>query len=123
MNSKNAVPANNGSRGLTNSVGDVVDNAAAEAHGAVEYAAGAAGEALNRAKPVLDKATDIAHSAVETAAGAVAQPAQWLAQQGDQLRARQGKLIDDAGDYVAANPLKSLAIALAAGIILGRIVL
>jgi ElaB/YqjD/DUF883 family membrane-anchored ribosome-binding protein len=124
MNAKGtAMPANTKGPGLTNSVGTMIDNTAAEAHGAVEYASGAAGEALDRARPLLDNATNMAHLAVETAAEQVARPAQWLAEQGQDLQARQQKLANDARGYVVANPVKSLAIALVAGIVLGRLVL
>jgi ElaB/YqjD/DUF883 family membrane-anchored ribosome-binding protein len=119
----NSTPANTGSNGVANSVGAVIDNTAAEAHGAVEYAAGAAGEVLERAKPMLETATNMAHLAVETAAEKVARPAHWLAQQGEGLQVKQQQLVGDARGYVSANPFKSLAIALVAGIVLGRLVL
>jgi hypothetical protein len=124
MNTKsNSTPANTGPHGLAGSVGARIDNTAAEAHGAVEYAAGAAAEALERAKPMLETATNMAHLAVETAADKAARPAQWLAKQGEDLQAKQQQLVGDARGYVSANPFKSLAIALVAGIVLGRLVL
>jgi ElaB/YqjD/DUF883 family membrane-anchored ribosome-binding protein len=119
----NSTPASAGPNGLANSVSAVIDNTAAEAHGAVEYASGAAGEALERARPMLETATNMAHLAVETAADKVARPAQWLAQQGEELQVKQQELVGDARGYVTANPFKSLAIALVAGIVLGRLVL
>ena len=119
----NTTPANGGSGGLASNVGAVIDNTAAEAHGAVEYAAGAAGDVLERAKPVLEHATNMAHLAVETAADKAARPAKWLAQQGGELQAKQQQLVGDARGYVSANPFKSLAVALVAGMVLGRLVL
>jgi hypothetical protein len=119
----NSTPANTGPHGLTNSVGARIDNTAAEAHGAVEYVAGAAGEVLERAKPMLETATNMAHLAVETAADKAARPAQWLAKQGEELQVRQQQLVGDARGYVSANPFKALAIALVTGAVLGRLFL
>jgi len=122
MNKTNVAIAKNATPGMVDAAGSMIDNAAAQAHGAVEYAAGAAGEAINRAGPALDRATDMAHSAVETAADAAAAPAKWLAQKSEDLQVAQQKLVGTTGNYIAANPVKSLAIALAAGIVLARLV-
>jgi ElaB/YqjD/DUF883 family membrane-anchored ribosome-binding protein len=122
MNKTNAVTVKNATPGMVDAAGSMIDNAAAQAHGAVEYAAGAAGVAIDRAKPALDRATDMAHSAVETAADAAATPAKWLARKGEDLQVAQQKLVGTTGNYIVANPVKSLAIALAAGIVLARLV-
>jgi ElaB/YqjD/DUF883 family membrane-anchored ribosome-binding protein len=118
-----SIPSFVDAAGLADNVSALIDNAAAKAHGSVEYASGAAEDALERAKPALEKAANMAHLAVETAADKVAQPAQWLAQHGEELQVKQQKLVGDARGYVTAHPLKSLAIALVAGIVLGRLVL
>jgi len=49
--------------------------------------------------------------------------AAWLGDQTENLKATQQKLVDDTCEYVSANPLKSVAIALVAGILISRIVL
>jgi ElaB/YqjD/DUF883 family membrane-anchored ribosome-binding protein len=64
----------------------------------------------------------MAHDAVDKAAAAAAPAAEWLRTQGHDLAAMEKKLVDDACKYVAANPLKSVAIALAAGFLLSRII-
>jgi ElaB/YqjD/DUF883 family membrane-anchored ribosome-binding protein len=96
--------------------------AATSAHAAVDRVAGAADEAASKAKPVIDRAAELAHYAVDKAADAAAPTAEWLGEQGESLLAAPKKLIDGTCEYVAANPLKSVAIALVAGLLIGRIV-
>lgn len=97
---------------MTHATGTIIDNAAVQAHGAVDFAASAAETALERARPVVDRAADAAHSAVESAAEAA-----------ENLHATRQKLVGNASGYIASNPVKSLAFALLAGAILGRIML
>ncbi len=99
-----------------------VHKAATRAHAAVKRVAGAADEAARKAKPVIDRAAKLAHHAVDRAADVAAPTAEWLGEQGESLMARPKKLVDDTCQYVAANPLKSVAIALVAGLLIGRIV-
>ena len=61
----------------------------------------------------------VAHSAVDRALDAAAPAAQWL----DEKTRRQQELANSAGDFVSEHPLKALAIAFVAGMIVGRIVL
>jgi ElaB/YqjD/DUF883 family membrane-anchored ribosome-binding protein len=96
--------------------------AATRAHAAVKRVAGAANEAARRAKPVIDHAAELAHHAVDKAADVAAPTTEWLGEQGESLMAKPQKLVDDTCKYVAANPLKSVAIALVAGLLIGRIV-
>jgi ElaB/YqjD/DUF883 family membrane-anchored ribosome-binding protein len=109
-------PANNGADGA-------IGKASASAHSAVDTIADAADEAARKAKPAIDKVTTMAHQAVDKAAGVAAPAADWLAGKGASLDATQKKLVTDTCTYVTANPLKSIGIALVAGILLGRIVL
>jgi ElaB/YqjD/DUF883 family membrane-anchored ribosome-binding protein len=69
----------------------------------------------------VDRAAAMAHDAVNTAASAVAPTAEWLQQQGESFVAMERKLMDDTCKYIAANPLQSVAIAVAAGFLLSRL--
>jgi ElaB/YqjD/DUF883 family membrane-anchored ribosome-binding protein len=88
----------------------------------VNRAAGAADAAARNARPVIDRAAELAHHAVDKAADVAAPTAEWLGEQGQSLMATPKKLVDDTCKYVAANPLKSVALALVAGLLIGRIV-
>jgi ElaB/YqjD/DUF883 family membrane-anchored ribosome-binding protein len=88
----------------------------------VDRVAGAADEAARKAKPAIVRAAKLAHHAVDKAADAAAPTAEWLGEQGESLMATPKKLVDDTCKYVAANPLKSVALALVAGLLIGRIV-
>jgi ElaB/YqjD/DUF883 family membrane-anchored ribosome-binding protein len=64
---------------------------------------------------VLNKATAHVHGAVNRVSDAAAPAAQWLEERREALSTTGEKLIDSAGKYVAAHPLQSLGLALAAG--------
>ena len=98
------------------STDNTVNKAAAGAHSAVDRAVGAAA-------PAIEKVAGYAHSAVDKAAGAAAPAADWLDEHGQELKATQERLINATSDYMRANPWKALGIAVAAGVVLGRIVL
>jgi ElaB/YqjD/DUF883 family membrane-anchored ribosome-binding protein len=100
----------------------LLHEAATTAHAAVDRVAGAAGEAARNVKPVIDRAAELAHHAVDKATDVAAPAAKWLGEQGENLTASPRRLVDDTCKYVAANPLKSAAIALVAGFLIGRIV-
>jgi ElaB/YqjD/DUF883 family membrane-anchored ribosome-binding protein len=100
----------------------LVHEAATSAHAAVDRFAGAADQAARKAKPAIDRAAELAHNAVDKATDVAAPTAEWLGEQGESLMAAQKKLVDGTSQYVAANPLKSVAIALVAGLLIGRIV-
>jgi ElaB/YqjD/DUF883 family membrane-anchored ribosome-binding protein len=70
---------------------------------------------------VLNKATARVHGAVDDVADAAAPAAQWLDEHGETLGNGGEKLLQSASKYVAAHPLQSLALALAAGYLLSRI--
>ena len=69
----------------------------------------------------LTKAVVGAHNAVDKAASAAAPAANWLSEQGESLNATGEKYVADVRSYVSTNPLKSVAIVLAAGLVLGRL--
>ena len=79
-------------------------------------------DATGNAKPAIDRLATMAHDAVDKAAAAAAPAADWVSAQGQDFAAMEKKLVDDTCQYVSANPLKSIAIALAAGFVLSRII-
>ena len=99
-----------------------VHRVATSAHAAVDRAAEAADEAARKVKPVIDRAAELAHYAVDKTADVAAPTAEWLGEHGESLIASPKKLVDGTSRYVSANPLKSVAIALVAGLLIGRIV-
>lgn len=109
--------------GFSNYTDGTLGKASAGAHSAVNSIAGAADEAARKARPAIDRVAAMAHQAVDTAADAAAPTADWLAEQGESLNARQKKLVADTCNYVSANPLKAVGIALVAGFLLSRIIL
>jgi ElaB/YqjD/DUF883 family membrane-anchored ribosome-binding protein len=70
---------------------------------------------------MLNKATARAHGAVDQVADAAAPAAQWLEEHGESLTASGEKLVDSTCKYVAAHPLQSLGLALAAGYLISRL--
>jgi ElaB/YqjD/DUF883 family membrane-anchored ribosome-binding protein len=72
---------------------------------------------FNQEKPmsVLNKATARVHGAVNRVSDAAAPAAQWLEEQREALSTTGEKLMDSTCKYVAAHPLQSLGLALAAG--------
>ena len=99
-----------------------LNKAAASAHGAVDRVAGAAENAVSKAKPAIDRVARTAHQTVDRVAGAAAPTAEWLSEQRDSFMASQRNAVDDAGKFVSAHPLKSLGIAVAAGFLIGRFI-
>jgi ElaB/YqjD/DUF883 family membrane-anchored ribosome-binding protein len=93
-----------------------VKKAATGAHAAVD-------EAARKAAPAIDRTAAMAHQVVDKVAGAAAPAAEWLSVQGEHLNETQKKLVGDTCSYVAANPLKSIGLALVAGVLLGRVIL
>lgn len=109
--------------GMSNVTEGTLNKASSSAHAAVNSIAGAADKAARQAKPAIDRVAAMAHQAVDKAAGAAAPTADWLAEQGESLKATQKKLVADTCGYVSSNPLKSVGIALVAGFVLSRIIL
>src|SRR5207244_3518598 len=92
------------------------------AHNMVDKVAGAADEAARKAIPAIDRAAEYVHQTVDKAVIGVAPAGEWLDEQAAALTAAQKKLISRTREYVAANPLTSLGIALAAGFLLTRVI-
>lgn len=121
---ENTVRGNNASHsGMSENADSSLHKASSSAHAAVDSIAVAADGAARKVMPAIDKVASMAHLAVDKAAGAAAPTADWLAEQGDSLHATQKKLVADTCGYVSAHPLKAIAIAVAAGFLLSRIIL
>ena len=101
---------------------DVLSEVSSSAHAVVNSIAGAADEAATKAKPVIDQIAATAHQAVDRAAGAAAPAADWLTEQSKNIGTRQKQLVADTRDYVSANPLKAVGIAVVAGVVLGCLI-
>lgn len=99
----------------------VLNKTAIGLHNAVEKLASAADDAARLAIPAIDRAAEYAHRTVDKTAAGITPAADWLNEQATALNARQKKLVGDTREYVAANPLKSLGLALAAGYLVSRI--
>jgi ElaB/YqjD/DUF883 family membrane-anchored ribosome-binding protein len=69
----------------------------------------------------LNKATARVHGAVDQVADAAAPAAQWLEEQSEALNITGKNLMDSTCRYVAAHPLQSLGLALAAGYLISRL--
>ena len=89
---------------------------------AADRIAEAINEAASSAKPAIDRLAAMAHNAVDTAAAAAVPAAEWVSVQGHDFAAMEKRFVDETCKYVSANPLKSVAIALAAGFVLSRII-
>ena len=96
--------------------------AATGAHNVVEKVAGAADDAARRAIPAIDRAAEYAHRTVDRTVTGVSPAAEWLDEQAMAFNATQKKLVSSSRDYVAANPLASLGMALAAGFLISHII-
>jgi ElaB/YqjD/DUF883 family membrane-anchored ribosome-binding protein len=70
---------------------------------------------------MLNKATARVHGAVDQVADAAAPAAQWLEEHGETLTTSGEKLIDNTYKYIAAHPLQSLGLAVAAGYLISRL--
>lgn len=99
-----------------------LNKATSGAHATVDKVAAAADRALQQAKPALERVTQAAHGTIDRAVGIAAPTAAWLNEKGSRLKTTQQQVYDDTCSYVAAHPLKAIAISLLAGYLLGKIV-
>jgi len=107
----------NPGNGLSNGA---VDHAATDMHGAVDRAAATAADAAGTVKPAIARATQMAHQTVDKVADVAGPTAAWLSAQGEHLASAQRTAVSDARAYISANPWQSLGVALAAGLLIGR---
>jgi ElaB/YqjD/DUF883 family membrane-anchored ribosome-binding protein len=73
------------------------------------------------ARPMIDRVASSAHQAVDKAVGVAVPAAEWLTERGQTLKQTQDQLLTDTRTYVTSNPLKAVGIALAAGLLIGRL--
>lgn len=93
---------------------------ASSAHTAVNRMAAAADGAVQSVRPAIDRAAQMGHSTVDSVADAAGSTAGWLSRQSLALKSTQQNAAADTRKYVVVHPLQSIAIALAAGLLLGR---
>ena len=91
------------------------------AHNAIDASASGAQNLANKAKPMIDKVASSAHQAVDKAVNVAVPTAEWLSTQGENLKVKQEQVLEDTRQYVVANPIKAIGIALGAGLLLGRL--
>ncbi len=104
-----------GSNGSGNTgIEGTMNRTASSAHGVVDRAASAA-------RPVIDRVASSAHQALDKAVSVAGPTAEWLNERKETLKQTQDRLVTDTRDYVTTNPLKAVGIALAAGLIIGRL--
>ena len=91
-----------------------VDNAADQAHRAVD-------RAKEKAAPALERAATAAHRTIDSVARATAPAAQWVSDNGKQLATKSTQFADVCSDQVRARPFVAVAAALAAGYFIGKL--
>jgi len=116
---RSPIPSSSATSGKPEST---LNMASSSAHAAVDSIAGFADDAARKAKPAIDGVAAMAHQAVDKVAGAAAPTAEWLTAHGESLKNTQKKLMHDTCSYISTNPLTSVAIALAAGYVISRII-
>ena len=97
-----------------------INKASASAHGAVDKVTASADGAASALKPAIARAANVAHQAVDKVTGLAAPTADWLTKQRENLTLTGRNAVDDARTYVSTHPWQSLAVALAAGYVIGR---
>ena len=102
------------STNLSDTANTTVDKAATAINSVID-------DAASRTKPIVGRVADMAKDATGKAAEVKDQALDWVSAQGDQLSATQKKVVDNTAKYVAANPFKALGIAVAAALIVGRL--
>ena len=95
------------------------------AAGATEKLASAAHEHVERvvevARPAVDRAASMLHETVDKVAGAASQAADRLGENSSLLKDAQSQLAEDCRLYLRDHPVKTLALAAAAGFVLSRL--
>ena len=99
-----------------------INKVASVAHDAVDRLEGAADQATRNIKPAVDGVVDAAHRTVDKASELAGSAADWANEKSASVQVAREKLVDDTCAYIAARPMKSLAIAIVAGIVIGKAV-
>src|SRR5450759_4435826 len=90
--------------GMSNNTEGTLNKASSSAHAVVNSIAGAADQAVDKAARAAAPTTD------------------WLTEQGESINTTQKQLVADTRNYVSANPLKAVGIAMVAGFLLSRLI-
>ena len=98
--------------------GSIIERKAHQAHQTVDQVAQRANA---KAGPAIDRAAQAAHRTVDKVAGAAAPAAEWVAQSADQLMRQQDEFATACRGYVRERPLITVAAALTAGFLIGRL--
>ena len=69
----------------------------------------------------LDKISDSAHEAFDKVTSATSQAAEALGEKGEQLKKTEQQLMKNCRGYISDNPITSVSIAVAAGVLLSRL--
>jgi ElaB/YqjD/DUF883 family membrane-anchored ribosome-binding protein len=93
---------------------------ATAAHEVVDKLTSAADQATRNIKPAIDGVVDAAHKTVDKAAEVAGSAAEWASEKTADVQDGGKQLFEDSCAYIAAQPVKSLAIALLAGIVIGK---
>lgn len=96
-------------------------DAASAAHNVVDQATATANEAAHNLPPVVDHASRFAHRVVDKVADVVSAPGAWIEKSTEVLRTTQRDVAAQTQDYVAAHPWRAMAMAFAAGLLVGRL--
>jgi ElaB/YqjD/DUF883 family membrane-anchored ribosome-binding protein len=113
--------------GNSKSVNSVPDrnaqDRASAAHDVVDKVAGVADRATRNIKPTIDGVVDGAHKTVDKVSEVAGSATDWANEKTANVKEAGEKLMDDTCAYIGARPLKSLAIAIVAGVLIGKAVL
>lgn len=71
-------------------------------------------------RPAVERVASSAHSAVDSIANATCQVADTLGRKSQQLMDAESRMVASTRSYIGANPLTALALALAAGVLISR---
>ena len=91
-----------------------LDNAADQAHRAVD-------RAKEKAAAMLEGAASAAQKTIDTVAVKTAPAAQWVSDSSKQLATKSTQFADVCSDQVRARPIASVAAALAVGYLVGKL--
>lgn len=101
---------------------DVLIKTTTGAHAVVSSIADAADVAARKVKPAIDQVAAMAHEVVDKAAASAAPAVDWIGEQAESLNATQKKLLTGTSSYIAANPLRSVGMAVLAGFLISRVI-
>jgi len=95
-------------------VSRTIDKASTGAHNVIDKVSDAA-------HPAMDRLSSGAHHTIDKAASAATQTAAALAVKREQMKNARARAMEQTRDYVRANPVTAVGIALAAGFLLSRL--